>query len=140
MNLLPGFISMPLKEVSGTDSALQKFESLAGALKWKYKKVPDTAGMITMRVLCMIINEAVATIAEGTAIAEDIDKGMMLGTNYPKGPLKWCDEIGAIHVVRTLQNLFDATGDFRYQVHPYLESIAAAGVKFYVTKIQEAAQ
>jgi 3-hydroxyacyl-CoA dehydrogenase len=139
MNLLPGFISMPVKEVVATDAVFKKFCYVAESFNWKYKRVPDTPGMITLRVLSMIINEAASTIAEGTATIEDIDKGMMLGTNYPKGPLKWCDEIGVTHVVHTLQNLHASTGDNRYHVHPYLDSMYTAGLKFYSNKTQESA-
>jgi 3-hydroxybutyryl-CoA dehydrogenase len=88
----------------------------------------------------MIINEAAATIAEGTASVEDIDKGMMLGTNYPKGPLQWCDEIGAVYIVETLNNLFTYTSDSRYQAHQYLTQLARSGKTFYTSKIKEEAQ
>ncbi len=140
MNLLPGFISVPVKEVSGSDADFNKFISLTSSFNWKYKHVPDRPGMITLRVLSMIINEAVATIAEGTASIEDIDKGMILGTNYPKGPLQWCDEIGVTNIVHILQSLHDSTGDTRYLVHPYLTSMADSGNQFYSTKFQQAAQ
>lgn len=131
MNLLPGFAKMPIKEVCGSASSLARFEKLAAIFKWKYKVVPDTPGFITLRVLSMIINEAAATLAEGTATIEDIDTGMVLGTNYPMGPLKWCDTIGAIHIVNTLSVLHNRTGNKRYLVHPFLQQMATQGATFY---------
>lgn len=46
------------------------------------------------RILVSIINEAAWALTEKVASAADIDTAMKLGTNYPKGPLEWADEIG----------------------------------------------
>ena len=54
---------------------------------------PDEAE-IAVRILSMIMNEAAFAVGEGVASVRDIDIAMKLGTNYPKGPLKWSDEIG----------------------------------------------
>jgi hypothetical protein len=140
MNLLPGFISMSVKELHADDQAFGQFNRFNAFLNWQVKRVPDIPGMVTLRVLSMIINEAAATIAEGTASVEDIDKGMMLGTNYPKGPLQWCDEIGAVYIVETLNNLFTYTSDSRYQAHQFLTQLARSGKTFYTSKIKEEAQ
>lgn len=138
MNLLPGFVSMPIKEVTGSPAAIVRFEKWASLIGWKYKVVPDTPGFITLRVLSMIINEAAHTLHEGTASKEDIDTGMMLGTNYPIGPLKWCDKIGVEHIVNTLNLLYQQTGNGRYRTHPSLEQMAIRGETFYNTLIEKA--
>jgi 3-hydroxybutyryl-CoA dehydrogenase len=52
-------------------------------LDWKYIQVEDRVGMVTPRVIFMIINEACCTLQEGTASMKDIDTSMKLGTNYP---------------------------------------------------------
>ena len=41
-----------------------------------------------------MINEAFFCLMEGVGSAEDIDKGMRLGTNQPMGPLRLADFIG----------------------------------------------
>lgn len=131
MNLLPGFISMPLKEVCGSPNALLKFDAISHQFGWKYKVVPDTPGFIALRVLSMIINEAVATFAENTASVEDIDIAMKLGTNYPIGPMAWCDKIGADVIALTLQHLFKQTGNPRYIANKLLLDMAKDGKSFY---------
>jgi len=131
MNLFSGFIGAPIKEVCGDAASLIRFKMLAEYFKWEYKIVPDTPGMIALRVLSMIINEAVATLAEGTANVSDIDNGMMLGTNYPKGPLRWCEDIGVSNVVDTLSNLYQFYADERYRVHPLLYEMATYDKRFY---------
>ena len=42
-----------------------------------------------------MVNEAFFALMEGVAAAEDIDRGMRLGTNHPMGPLTLADFIGA---------------------------------------------
>ncbi len=46
------------------------------------------------RILVAIINEAAWAISDKVASASDINTALKLGTNYPKGPLEWAEEIG----------------------------------------------
>lgn len=91
-----------------------------------FRIVADQAGMVTPRVLCMIINEAYFTLEEGTASRKDIDLAMKLGTNYPYGPFEWGDRIGLTNVVRVLQAAGRDSGDTRYAVCPLLLRKAGA--------------
>lgn len=78
--------------------------------------VNSRVGLITPRVVCMIINEAYFTVQEGTAVRGDIDQAMKLGTNYPMGPFEWCDKIGISDVYETLEALYQDTHDERYKI------------------------
>jgi 3-hydroxybutyryl-CoA dehydrogenase len=87
--------------------------------------VESRVGLITPRVVCMIINEAYYTVQEGTANRDDIDQAMKLGTNYPMGPFEWCKKIGITDVYETLEALYNDTHDERYKIcsllkHDYL--------------------
>jgi 3-hydroxybutyryl-CoA dehydrogenase len=132
MNLLPTMINRNLKEVSFLQNQpVKDFDDFAVSNNWKYNKVNDAVGMVTPRVLAMIINEATLTLQEKTASKEDIDKGMMLGTNFPAGPLAWCDQIGIQHVINILQSLHTSTGDERYKVCNLLLEKNKDKEKFY---------
>jgi 3-hydroxybutyryl-CoA dehydrogenase len=85
-------------------------------LKTEYLLVEDRVGLVTPRVICMIINEAYYTVQEGTAAREDIDLAMKLGTNYPHGPFEWCAKIGLKNVYELLEALYDDTKDERYKI------------------------
>jgi len=61
---------------------------------WSYQIVPDVPGMISARIISMIINEAYFTAEAGVGTKEDIDIAMTLGTNYPYGPFAWGEKIG----------------------------------------------
>lgn len=90
-------------------------------------QVSDAVGGVLPRVVASLVNEAALALMEGVADAEDIDKAMRLGTNYPYGPLAWGDLIGLDQVLGTLQALGDAYGRERYQVAEILRQLVRAG-------------
>jgi len=123
MNCLPTFINRELSEVSLFDSTSKpKLEALMQQLNWKYKLIEDRVGMVTPRIIFMIINEACYTVQEGTASLEDIDISMKLGTNYPFGPFEWANKIGVKHVYETLEAIYTDTHDERYKICPLLKT------------------
>lgn len=87
----------------------------------------EDRGEIIVRILAMIINEAAFALGEGVASVDDIDRAMQLGTNYPKGPLKWADEIGLKLVQNVLKSLQDTLGEERYRPAPLLHHMIAYG-------------
>jgi 3-hydroxybutyryl-CoA dehydrogenase len=82
----------------------------------------------------MLINEAIDAVFMGVASTEDIDLAMTKGVNYPKGLLKWCDELGHQEVLNHLQELFDYFGEDRYRPNPLLRKMAADKKRFYTPK------
>jgi 3-hydroxybutyryl-CoA dehydrogenase len=84
-------------------------------------KVDSRVGMVTPRIICMIINEAFYTVQEGTADAKDIDTAMKLGTNYPKGPFEFLELMGIKNVYNTLNAVYHDTHEERYKVCPLLK-------------------
>lgn len=132
MNALPGFIDRDYLELSlPNQNNLPVLQDLVKELEWDYKLVEDRVGMVTPRVLFMIINEACYTLQEGTASIEDIDQAMRLGTNYPKGPFEWADAIGVDHVYETLEALYEDTRDERYKICPMLKTKFLKRERFY---------
>ncbi len=87
------------------------------ALGIKYKNVADVSGMLTPRVVSMIINEAYFALSENVSSKTDIDTAMKLGTNYPYGPFEWAEIIGVQKVYALLHNL---AHDKRYLPAPAL--------------------
>ena len=55
----------------------------------------------------MLINEAADALFLNIATKEDIDLAMTKGVNYPKGLLKWADEIGIEKCVNSLDLLYN---------------------------------
>jgi len=89
------------------------------------------AKYIVNRVLCMLINEAADTKYLGIASAKDIDLAMTKGVNYPKGLLKWADEIGVAQVLSTLNDLYEEYQEDRYRACILLKQMVKQGERFY---------
>ena len=75
---------------------------------------------IFMRILSMLINEAVEAKRLGIANDEAIELAMQKGVNYPKGLLQWGFDIGFERVSETLQKLYDEYQEERYRQSPLL--------------------
>ena len=128
---LPTLLNRSLLEVSLYHEAdgAQLAETCA-ALGTDYRMVADRVGLVTPRVICMIINEACFTVQEGTATMPDVDLGMKLGTNYPRGPFAWANAIGVGRVYAVLEALWHDTHDERYKVCPLLKRQALLNQAF----------
>ena len=121
-NGLPTFFDRSILELT----TLQAKENLiihqlSKQLKFDYIIIDDRVGMVTPRVICMIINEAYYTVQDGTAERQAIDHAMKLGTNYPYGPFEWATRIGIQHVYELLEALYNDTHDERYKICPLLK-------------------
>jgi 3-hydroxybutyryl-CoA dehydrogenase len=121
-NGLPTFLERDVLEVS-IFKKKHKLEltTLCEELGTDFLIVDDRIGLVTPRIVCMIINEAYYTVQEGTASKADIDLGMKLGTNYPFGPFEWCTKIGVDHVYELLEAVYEDTKDERYKICPLLK-------------------
>ncbi|WP_309428922.1 3-hydroxyacyl-CoA dehydrogenase NAD-binding domain-containing protein [Chryseobacterium sp.] len=78
---------------------------------------------IFLRIISMLINEAVEAKRLGIANDEDIELAMQKGVNYPKGLLGWGKEIGYSKISETLQNLYNEYQEERYRQSPLLRKI-----------------
>ncbi len=121
-NGLPTFINRKSLELSALiEEERENVKFLMDQMKTDFHLIEDRVGMVSPRVVCMIINEAYYTVQEGTASRKDIDLGMKLGTAYPYGPFEWCEKIGVKNVYEVLKALYDDTKDERYKICPLLK-------------------
>ncbi len=72
-------------------------------------------GFTYPRTLVMIINEAFYALEDGMSSAEDMDRAMKFGVNYPSGPFEWLSKIGPKPVLQLLDELYNVTGEPRYR-------------------------
>ncbi len=80
----------------------------------------DQQRVIQERVLAILINEAYDALHYGIASAEDIDRAMLKGVNYPQGLLAWGREIGEQTICDRLDALYNHYHEERYRVSPKL--------------------
>jgi 3-hydroxybutyryl-CoA dehydrogenase len=99
------------------------FAALGKHVTW----VGDAPGLVLGRIVCQVINESAFALGEGVGSARDIDTGMVLGLNHPRGPLEWADEIGLDRVLGVLEALCDEYREERYRPAPALQRLVRAG-------------
>jgi 3-hydroxybutyryl-CoA dehydrogenase len=118
-NGMPGFVNRSLWEITTLDERPDLHELKDLGLEWQL--VEDRVGMVALRVIAMIINEAYYTLQEGTADRKSIDTAMKLGTGYPMGPFEWAQSIGLDKVYEILFSLYEDTKEERYKICPLLK-------------------
>jgi 3-hydroxybutyryl-CoA dehydrogenase len=99
------------------------FAALGKHVAW----VGDAPGLVLGRIVCQVINECAFALGEGVGDARDIDTGMVLGLNQPRGPLEWADAIGLDRVLAVLEALCDEYREERYRPAPVLQRLVRAG-------------
>ncbi len=99
---------------------VEKATGLFQALGKAVSVMDDFPGMLVMRTVAMLANEAADAVLYGVAAPEDIDAAMQAGVNYPLGPLAWADRIGVEYLVRVLDNLRATYGEERYRASAWL--------------------
>lgn len=88
----------------------------------------DSPGFIAQRIVAMIVNIGCSIAQSRTAQPPDIDKAVTLGLNYPHGPFKYGDVLGAERVYRVLAAMHRIYGDPRYRPNIWLTRRARLGV------------
>ena len=99
------------------------YDYAENAQKTTAEKDNELYQLIFMRILSLLINEAVEAKRLGIASDEAIELAMQKGVNYPKGLLQWGKELGYKKVSQTLQNLYDEYQEERYKQSPLLKKL-----------------
>jgi 3-hydroxybutyryl-CoA dehydrogenase len=90
-----------------------------------------TGTVILDRILVLLINEAIEALFWQVADRDAIDLAMTKGVNYPKGLLRWADELGLDLVLERLEHLQQEYGEDRYRPSPLLRRMLREGRRFY---------
>jgi len=107
------------------------FDYSESAVNPEPQKNEELGRKIFSRILAMLINAAADALNTSIATKNDIDIAMTTGVNYPKGLLKWADEMGIENVLIQLQGLQSNSNDNRYQPSPLLEKMVEDNSTFY---------
>jgi 3-hydroxybutyryl-CoA dehydrogenase len=128
-HLLPPFGRLA-ELTSGPSTApatLTAAERFFATLGMATERVGDAPGLVLGRIVAQLVNEACFAVGEGVGSPEDVDAGMVLGLNHPRGPMEWGDEIGAAEVLVLLTALQEEYREERYRPAPELVRAARAG-------------
>jgi len=114
-----------------SDASLQTAVGLFQQAGKAVTLIDDLPGMLVMRTVCMLANEAADAVLQRVCDAAAADTAMQKGVNYPLGPLAWADRLGPASVLRVLQHLQAAYGLDRYRPSLLLQRVVYGGRRFH---------
>jgi 3-hydroxybutyryl-CoA dehydrogenase len=122
-HLLAPLVSLvELTRGPGTQSfAAEAAEEFFANLGFQAEWVEDAPGLVLGRIACQLVNEAWFAVGEGVGSEEDVDTGVVLGLNHPRGPIAWGEAIGLEHVMAVLDGLWAERREERYRPAPLLQ-------------------
>ncbi len=122
---------MKLVEVIKGEATTEATTKRTLALAERMGKTPvpanDRAGFVSNRVLMPLINEAFYAWTDGVAEPGHIDQIMVLGCNFPMGPLRLADYIGLDVCMNIMNVMRDGLGSDKYAPCPKLVELVEQG-------------
>src|SRR5262249_29661586 len=82
--------------------------------------INDSPGFVAQRVVAHIVNVGCDIAQMRIAAPGDLDRAVMLGLGYPKGPLAMGDALGAKKILTVLENMHALYQEPRYRPSPWL--------------------
>ena len=89
--------------------------------------INDSPGFVAQRVVAHIVNVGCDIVQLRIATPEDLDRAVMLGLGYPKGPLALGDALGPKRILAILQAMHELYQEPRYRPSPWLRRRAELG-------------
>lgn len=90
--------------------------------------IQDSPGFVAQRVVAHIVNVGCDIAQMRIAAPEDLDRAVMLGLGYPKGPLAMGDAVGPKRLLEVLRAMHDLYQEPRYRPSPWLRRRAELGI------------
>jgi 3-hydroxybutyryl-CoA dehydrogenase len=116
-----------VRTIATSDETFRHAFAFARSLGKEPISAKDTSGFVVNRLLVPYMLDAIRCLEQGLASTEDIDKGMVLGTNYPMGPFTLCDFVGIDTLLRIAEIMFDEYREARFAPPPLLRRMVAMG-------------
>jgi 3-hydroxybutyryl-CoA dehydrogenase len=90
--------------------------------------IRDSPGFVAQRVVAHIVNVGCDIAQLRIASPGDLDRAVVLGLGYPRGPLAMGDALGPAKLLSILEALHDFYQEPRYRASPWLKRRARLGV------------
>lgn len=88
--------------------------------------VDESAGLVSVRIFVVLLNEACEILMEGVASIEHVDLTMRIGFGMRLGPFEVADKMGLDKIVRWMENIYSEFGDVRYKPNPMIKKLVRA--------------
>ena len=111
-----------------TNEAKESAHSLLASDGVPVSVIRDSPGFVAQRVVAHIVNVGCDIAQMRIATPEDLDRAVVLGLSYPRGPLAMGDAAGAARILAVLEAMHDFYQEPRYRPSPWLRRRARLGV------------
>ncbi|MFL6567128.1 MAG: 3-hydroxyacyl-CoA dehydrogenase [Burkholderiales bacterium] len=111
-----------------TAEARQSAHALLGCDGVPVSVIKDSPGFVAQRVVAHIVNVGCDIAQMRIATPEDLDRAVVLGLSYPRGPLAMGDAAGPARILAVLEAMHDFYQEPRYRPSPWLRRRARLGV------------
>ena len=124
-----------------SDEVVKKIDLFARMIKYTPVHIHESSGMVNMRLIVIMLNEACEIMMEGVSSLEDIDKQFTISYGQRNGIFELADILGIEKIVMLMEDMFKDYGDRKYKASPILWRLYRSnqhGVKtrrgFYIYK------
>ncbi len=116
-----------VRAITTSDETVAEARAFGESLGKRVILSKDRAGFIVNMLLVPYLLEAIRMFESGFAAREDIDLGMVLGTNHPMGPLTLLDYVGLDTTYYIANILYEELHEPKYAPPPLLKQMVTAG-------------
>lgn len=116
-----------VKTFTTSEETLATSRAFAESLGKTVIMTTDSPGFIVVRLVMPFVLGAIRLYESGVATKEEIDQAIMLGLNYPTGPLALCDFIGLDTILSISTAMYQELKDPQYTPPVLLKRLVAAG-------------
>ena len=116
-----------VKTFTTSEETLDTGRAFAESLGKTVIMTTDSPGFIVVRLVMPFVLGAIRLYESGVATKEEIDQAIMLGLNYPTGPLALCDFIGLDTILSIATAMYQELRDTQYTPPVLLKRLVAAG-------------
>lgn len=112
-----------LEIVSGiftSQEVLARVILFANSIKYTPIEVRESSGLISMRLLIVMLNEACQILMENLTSLKNIDEQFIVGYGQRYGIFHLADIVGIEKIVMLMEDMFNEYGDRKYKASPIL--------------------
>lgn len=103
-----------------SDMVYEKVCQFVTMINRKFIPVEESVGLVSIRMLATVLNEACEMLLEGIASKEDIEEIMVTGYGMRFGPFTLADMLGIDKMFRWMENMFTEFGSQKYKPNPLI--------------------
>jgi 3-hydroxybutyryl-CoA dehydrogenase len=109
-----------VKSIYTSEEVYNKVLRLAKLIKYETINVHESNGLVGMRLMIVLLNEACQMVLENVAYMEAIDHLTEVVFGMRLGIFKMADIIGIEKIVRLMEDMFNEYGDKKYKPSPLI--------------------